>query len=214
MNYTTEKNAFEVIAHILDFMIDSINEQMNKSDGSDTKILAEVFQDIVEMSLILYYVMTRTPQFFDVIELYNNTAFFSILNTECINQLDQLIQTLLNPNDQGLRGLESFLPWKCLIEGLRYRSEIIRKIFNQNSPGELFKSETDFSLTDVEFIKWLSYGNYNYLPPDFMYENNITSHSDAGIYDTYDKEMLCGENSIQETLQQSSCTNCIKRLGI
>ena len=26
MNYTTEKNAFEVIAHILDFMIDSFNE--------------------------------------------------------------------------------------------------------------------------------------------------------------------------------------------
>lgn len=162
---------------------------MNKSDGSDTKILAEVFQDIVEMSLILYYVMSRTPQFFDVIELYNNTAFFSILNTECINQLDQLIQTLLNPNDQGLRGLESFLPWKCLIEGLRYRSEIIRKIFNQNSPGELFKSETDFfSITDVEFMKWLSYGNYNYLPPDFMYENK--DYLKYGIY-TYVLSKVC-----------------------
>lgn len=38
MNYVAEKNAFEVIAHILDFMIDSINEQMNKSDGSDKPI--------------------------------------------------------------------------------------------------------------------------------------------------------------------------------
>lgn len=216
MNYTTEKNAFEVIAHILDFMIDSINEQMNKSDGSDTKLLAyiyEVFQDIMEMSLILYYVMTRTPQFFDVIELYNNTAFFSIINTECINQLDQLIQTLLNPNDQGLRGLESFLPWKCLIEGLRYRSEIIMKIFNQNSPSELLESETDFSFNDGEFMKWLSYGNYNYLPPDFMHENDITLNSDTDVY-TYDNNMMCGDIDYSTGLYQQArdhwrrCTIC------
>lgn len=218
MNYAVGKNAFEVIDHILNFMVDSIDEQINKSEDSDTGIpsyLREEFQDTMEMSCTADYLMLRTPQFFDVIELYNNTAFFSIANTECINQLDQLIQTLLNPNDQGLRGLESFLPWKCLIEGLRYRSEIIRKIFNQNSPGELFKSETDFSPTDVEFMKWLSYGNYNYLPPDFMYENDITSHSDVVIHDSYDNEILCGDIDYGEGLYQQarnhwrSCSNYV-----
>lgn len=206
MNYAVGKNAFEVIDHILNFMVDSIDDQINKSDDSDTGIpsyLREEFQDTMEMSCTADYLMLRTPQFFDVIELYNNTAFFSIANTECINQLDKLTQTLTNPNDQGLRGLEAFLPWKCLMQGLKYRSEIIRKIFNP-SATELFETEPDLDISDVEFIKWLSYGNYNYLPPDFMYENSIASSSDASIYYTYDKEMLSGDIEYKEGLYQQA----------
>lgn len=206
LNYVVGKNVSELIDHILEFMLDSINEQIDKCDDSDTVILdylAEALKDTVEINCTAYYLLTRTPQFFDVIELYNNTAFFSIVNTECINQLDQIIQTLLNPNDQGLRGLEAFLPWKCLMQGLKYRSEIIRKIFNP-SPTELFETEPDLDITDVEFIKWLSYGNYNYLPPDFMYENSIASSSDASIYYTYDKEMLCGDIEYKEGLYQQA----------
>lgn len=207
MNYAVGKNAFEVIDHILNLMLASIDEQINKYEDSDTGIpsyLREAFQDTMEMSCTTDYLMLRTPQFFDVIELYNNTAFFSIANTECINQLDKLTQTLTNPNDQGLRGLESFLPWKCLIEGLKYRSEIISRVFNPNSTSELFKFEPKFAITHNEFINWLSYGNYSHLPPDFMYENCITLHSDTDAYGIPDKEMMCGDMDYWEGLYQEA----------
>lgn len=216
LNYLIDKNVFELIDHILMLMVDSIDEQINKYDDSDTGIpsyLREAFQDTMEMSCTVDWLMLRTPQFFDVIELYNNTAFFSIANTECINQLDKLTQTLINPNDQGLRGVESFLPWKCLIEGLKYRSEIISRIFNPNSPSELFKFEPKFAIDHNEFINWLSYGNYSYLPPDFMYENCITLHSDTDAYGIPDKEMMYGDMDYCEELYQQArdhwrkCTN-------
>lgn len=216
LNYVVGEAVSELIDHIMESMLDSIYEQIDKCDDSDTVILdylAEALRDTVEIRCTAYYLLTRTPQFFDVIELYNNTAFFSIANTECTNQLDKLGQTLTNPNDQGLRGLESFLPWKCLIEGLKYRSEIISRIFNPNSPSELFKFEPKFAITHNEFINWLSYGNYSYLPPDFMYENCITLHSDTDAYGIPDKEMMCGDMDYWEELYQQArdhwrkCTN-------
>lgn len=207
LNYVVGKNVSELIDRILEFMLDSIYEQIDKCDDLDTVIqhyLGEALKDTVEINCTAYYLLTRTPQFFDAIELYNNTAFFSIVNTECINQLDQIIRTLLNPRDEGLRGLESCLPWKCLMQGLKYRSEIIRKIFN-HSPTELFETEPDLDITDVEFIKWLSYGNYNYLPPDFMYENSIALHSDTEcICDNDDKEIICGDMDYSAGLYQQA----------
>lgn len=45
-------------------MIDSINDQMNKSDGSDTKILAEVFQDIVICIICVLGIMKYWTMYF------------------------------------------------------------------------------------------------------------------------------------------------------
>lgn len=73
LNYVVGKNVSELIDHILEFILDSIYEQIDKCDDSDIVILdylSEALKDTVEINCTAYYLLTRTPQFFDAIGLY------------------------------------------------------------------------------------------------------------------------------------------------
>lgn len=70
LNYVVDKTVSELIDHILDSMLDSIYDQIDKCDDSGTVILdylPEALRDTVEIRCTAYYLLTRTPQFFDVI---------------------------------------------------------------------------------------------------------------------------------------------------
>lgn len=196
-----KKNPFELITELLEGMETSYDIN-NEYDARERHIgNMEGRHEIHEMGWINMYIQQVAPQFFDVIELCNVTAFFSITNTECTSKLDEMIKALLYPSNEPPA---SIYTWDLFVKGLKCRSAVLNRIFNPNSPSELFVFEPDFAVTHDEFMSWLYHGNYKYIPVDFMHENCITLHSDVDASDLPDKEMMCGYMDYSSGLYQNA----------